>query len=130
MLTIRAEQMERFEEAATKGFEDRMLPFLTSYFPEQSKQLGEENIRALIQYGISRSRAYGIVTEIDVGQYIALMFIFGGNFDTDPTYPSLRRILVDPKFKDQPGSMIQALYTAAEQEIRQRTNPDSAGEPK
>jgi hypothetical protein len=119
MLTISPEQMARFSEVAVKRFEDQMVPFLATHFPDQSRKLGDERVRLLVRYGIDRARAYGIFRERDVCQYISLMFVFGGDFDKNPSLSSMRAALDDPRMNG-PGMRIKALYRAASRDLRRR----------
>jgi hypothetical protein len=119
MLTLRAEQMVKFSEVALKQFEDRMVQFLAEHFGDQSRMLGESRVRLLVKYGIDQAGKYGIVRERDVCQYIALMFIFGGKFDVNPSLPAIQAVLNDPRLTDS-GQKTTALAAAAKKELRRR----------
>jgi hypothetical protein len=121
VLTIRTEQMEKFSEAAFKSFEDRMISFLAAHFPDQSGTLGEHRVRCLVRYGIVRSWKYGLDRERDVCQYIALMFVFGGNFDLNQDLPAMKAVLDNSCLPD-PGKKMTALYAAANDELNRRAN--------
>jgi hypothetical protein len=69
MLTISAQQMDKFSDAAVKNFENRMLAFLQTNFPSQSRSVGEPGVRVLVRHGMDRARSYGI-DFIEVKNYL------------------------------------------------------------
>lgn len=103
MFTIRNDHLEAFNKDIRKRFEDRMVAHLHEYFPQQCQTLGEEQVRAWIEHGITRAASYGIIAERDVCKYIDVMFVYGRDFDTDTRYPWAAPILkahpVDPSDK-------------------------------
>lgn len=111
-LKIRPEQMQKFSDAALKRFEDKMTVHLQQFFPKVCSKLGAQRVRAVIQHGIRRSKEYGIRRERDVSRYIALMFMFGLNFDRKDIRGPLYRVLRDPGIKDA-GARTRALCNAA-----------------
>lgn len=84
MLVIRREQMQVFDEYASKGFEDRLVRHLAERFPDVCREREEASVRETIRNGIERSKGYGITTEFDVARYIELMYLFSEDFDTNP----------------------------------------------
>lgn len=104
-----------------------MLPFLAKHFPDQSRMLGESRVRALVQHAIVRARGYGIVRECDVCQFIALIFVFNGDFDANPNLPSVRAVLDDPRLTD-PGMRMKAISAAAHNELRREVNRPVPGQ--
>jgi hypothetical protein len=83
LLIITGRQLDVFEEAQARGFEDRMVSHLGEFFPEQCETLGEPAVRELIRYGIERAAAYEMVGERDVCKYVDLMMALGRDFDRD-----------------------------------------------
>ncbi len=86
-----------------------MVVHLNEFFPGHCKVLGEEKMRKAIQYGIERSRTYGIISERDVCKYIDFMFVFEPNFDTELSWAN--EILIDETIEN-PGEKIERLYNA------------------
>lgn len=95
---MRQEQLQAFKTAHIQRFEQQMVEQLRSSFPRLAAKLGVPGLREVIRHGINRSRNYGIVSQRDVGRYIALMFMFGPDFDLKASGNSLRAILQDSRF--------------------------------
>ncbi|MGA2987545.1 MAG: hypothetical protein ABSG32_27460 [Terriglobia bacterium] len=84
MLTLRSAQVEAFDAAAVKDFEELMVPHLKKFFPEFFEAAGEPKVREFIRYGVKRSGSYQITAKRDVSRYIDLMVSLGRDFDQDP----------------------------------------------
>ncbi len=93
MLQIRKEQMKAFENAALKRFEDKMTAHSMTFTPRLSKVLGEKQIRKAVQQAMRRAARYGFTNQGPMQLYIELMYICGSDFDTDPQYPTLGKVL-------------------------------------
>lgn len=93
MLKIRRAQLEVFEQAALKKFEDDMVVHSKEFSPKLSQVLGDEQLRVAIRQAISRARTHGLTNRGPVRLFIDMMFLFGSAFDTDPQYPWAARIL-------------------------------------
>jgi hypothetical protein len=119
MLTIRQNQFDDFREAARQRFEKRMVEVLRESFPRSARKLEESGLRDVIQHGIKTARGYGVVRQCDVGRYIALMFMFGPNFDKKVSSGPLYTILRNPRFKSSAGRT-NALCMAAVLALRAR----------
>jgi hypothetical protein len=88
--------MDAFEKEAILRFEDKMVAHLGEFFAEQCRELGEPRLRAVIRLGIARAASHDITSERDVCKYLNMMFAWGHDFDTDPSFEWARRILDDP----------------------------------
>ena len=115
MWTIRQEQMKKFETAAVRSFEQRLLAHLREVFPAQYSQLGEPGVRELIRYGMQRAAFYGIRSEKDVSRYISLMLTLGRDFDSDAHLSWASDILRNPQVTD-PSEKVDLLDEAARDE--------------
>ena len=100
MLIIRQAQMERLQQEARRGVENRMLAHLTRYFPEAYTMMGERGVRDIIRYGIERANHYGIVAERNVCKYIDVMVVLGRDFNMDVTLPWAAEMLRDDTITD------------------------------
>jgi len=118
MLIIRDEQMEALRKGMLGNFEDRMVVHLKKFFPGQCHKLGEEEVRKAIRHGINRAKTYGIVTQRDVSKYLNIMFVFGLNFDEDPRYPWITKIIKKAPALD-PSWVINDLYDNAIEKANQ-----------
>ena len=82
MFVMRQTHLEAFGEAATEGFEDRMVVHLRARFPRECEELDEEGMRRRIRDGIKRAKRYEITSERDVARFIRFMFGIRPDFDT------------------------------------------------
>lgn len=101
MLVIRAEQMESFKKAALLSFEDQMVRHLAEFSPPLYKTVGEEQMRKVVQLGISQAAKYGFTYRGPVRLYLELMLLFGSYFDSDPQYPWAKEILSNKEVESQ-----------------------------
>jgi len=83
MLIIREEQMSALSQAMLKQFEDRMVVHMSKNFQDETREISEVELRALIQEGIEQAEQYQITLEYDVRRYLEFMVIYGQNFDTN-----------------------------------------------
>jgi len=95
MLSVRPAQMKVFEQAAWQQFEDEMVVHCkkSPIRARLCKTIGDEQLRVAIRQGIKRATTYGFTYRGPVRLYIELMFLFGSDFDTDPQYPAIGKIL-------------------------------------
>lgn len=84
MLIIRNEQMEALSEYMVEYFVDEALLHLRTSFSEQTKDVTDADLRAMIHTGIDNAGAYDITIEEDVMRYLELMITYGADFDTNP----------------------------------------------
>jgi sorbitol-specific phosphotransferase system component IIA len=83
MLIIREEQMSALSQAMLKQFEDRMVVHLSNNFPDETREISEVELRALIQEGIEQAEQYQITLEDDVRRYLEFMVMYGHKFETN-----------------------------------------------
>ena len=81
MLQIRPEQMAAFSAVMRKRFEQRMVAYLRTAFAEQTGDMPDPALVALIRKGIARARRYDIRRECDVQRYLDLMLMLHPDFD-------------------------------------------------
>lgn len=93
MLIIRRQQIEVFEQAALRRFEDEMVVHSKEFTPNLCKVIGEEQLRVALRQAIGRAAAYGFTYQGPIRLFIELMFLCGSDFDNDPQYPALADIL-------------------------------------
>lgn len=101
MLVVRAEQMNVFKEAALRSFKEEMLVHLSEFSPPLFKAVGEAQMRAAIDLGVSRAATYGFTFRGPVRFYLELMLLFGSYFDSDPQYPWAKEILIKKDVEPQ-----------------------------
>ncbi|WP_295444525.1 hypothetical protein [uncultured Thiodictyon sp.] len=105
MLIIRQEQMEVFDAAAWRAFEDQMVAHLADFRPLLCQSIGQEQMRRVIRRGIESARGYGFDRRGPMRLYLELMLVLGSAFDTDPQYPWAGEIL---KERDSGSQMDRA----------------------
>lgn len=100
-IKIRSEQVQVFEQAAVRNFEDRMIEHLREFVPRHFKMLEEADFRKIIQYGWERAKSHRLTSERSVRIYIQLVLMLGSSFDSDPQMPWAAEILNDESIQDE-----------------------------
>lgn len=93
MLKIRKQQIEVFEQAALRNFENEMVAHSKEFSPRLCEVLGEEQLRVALRQAMDRAGTYGFTYRGPLRLYIELMFLCGSHFDTDPQYPAVGEAL-------------------------------------
>jgi hypothetical protein len=117
MLTIRKEQMEEFEKASLRQFEEEMAVHLHKYFPEECKTLDKDGLYEIIRHAIKKAGEYNIELRRDIFVFTDIMFAFGQNFDNAPDLPWAKEILNAAEFENDPSDKVEALYEEAMKHI-------------
>ena len=110
-LRVSRRQLSALEASLRGDFIVRVARHVRQFFPKQAAALSEEQLHALIEYGIERGAAHRIVAERDVCKLVDLMVAFGPLFETDAKHPWAGRILGEAKGKD-PSQLVNELYDA------------------
>ena len=100
-MIIRREQMRAFEQAAARGFEERMLARIREFFPKHARLVGEAQLRLLVKLALDKAQSHLLTTERNVALYLDLMCLLGSAFDSDPQMPWAADILADRSFPTQ-----------------------------
>ncbi|MDD2735377.1 MAG: hypothetical protein PHF56_15675 [Desulfuromonadaceae bacterium] len=93
MLTVRSAQIQAFECAGWKQFENEMVIHSQAFSPVLCGVLGEEQLREAVQQAIKRALGYEFTKRGPIRLVIEMMFMFGSHFDVDPQYPQFSDIL-------------------------------------
>ena len=93
MLNIRPEQMEILEQGTRRRFEDEMVLHAREFSPRLAAVIGDDQLRIAVRQAIERARGFGFANRGPIRLYVELAFLRGSDFDTDPQYPELGRIL-------------------------------------
>ncbi len=101
MLVIQKIQIEAFEQAALKRFEDEMVAHCRQFAAKLFEIRGEDCIREVVRLGMARAKQYGLTNRGPMRFYIELMFALGCDFDSDPQLPWAKAILQDSTVMDQ-----------------------------
>jgi len=95
-MLVRADQLEAFEQAGRRRFEDQMVAHSQDFSPRLCEVLGEEQLRIALRAAMQRAEGYGFTLRGPVRLYIEMMFLCGSGFHADPQYPVLGEILRQP----------------------------------
>ena len=93
MLEISNKQLAVFSRNSSLDFENRMVAHLRMDFAEHCEHMEELDLRELIRYGIQRAAAHELTWEYEVCLYLHLMLVLGRNFDQDPIYEWIGKLL-------------------------------------
>jgi hypothetical protein len=81
MLTIREEQMQALSGLVLEQYERRMVEHLRATFPDRTKNLQDDRIRAAVQSCVKNANDHGIVYEDDIRRFIEYVVIYGTALD-------------------------------------------------
>lgn len=111
-LVIRESQLRRLESHAEARFEERMVDRSFEYFPQQCGFLGAPRVHEVVRFGMARAAERGYLSQIEQSYYLALMFMLGAGFETDPALPFVGPVLTSPRIAS-PAARIAACYDRA-----------------
>jgi hypothetical protein len=108
---IHKEKLDHLVGLSIENFESHLIMRLRIIFPQKCQYVGEDGLRRLIQQGVSSAQQYQIASLPGAAIYIALMFMLGVGFDTDPLFAWAANVLNDPEIHDE-KTRVQSLYRA------------------
>ncbi len=100
MLVIRNAQMRALELEKQHEFARATALRLKGVFPGLNARYPERELVAALHAGVARAHRHGLVSDHDVSRYLALMWCFGRDFDTDPAQPWASAALADAATPD------------------------------
>jgi hypothetical protein len=100
LFTLRDSQIQVFNQLAVEDFKDRATVYLFEVYPEECDELGFDEVRDVVRYGIDVTAAYGITRQFLVLLYLELMFEYGVDFDQDEALPWAQAILSDTSLSE------------------------------
>jgi hypothetical protein len=104
-MIIRKEQMGALEADFRTRFHRRLHAMLRENLPRQTSRTDDAEMLRRIATADAKARSYGIVSERGIGQFAALGFIAGPDFDERP---KVRRYLTHPGI--EPHHKIDVLF--------------------
>jgi hypothetical protein len=122
MYTIRRSQIEAMSELLAHRWEERMVIHLETFFPEACAERGPAGVRAAIDLGVKKAARYNIFSERDVCKFLNFMFVYGFDFDVDPSLPWAAEILNDPAL-ERSVAKLYMLEKAANGELEPPPEP-------
>ena len=93
MLVIRQQQIEVFEQAAVRRFEDEMIAHSKGFSPVPLASSAKRNFWLSFAPRIARAMSYGFTWRGPIQLFVEMTFLCGSAFDTDPQYPGVRDVL-------------------------------------
>jgi len=115
-MDISKEQRESLDSEKAKQFENRLVEHVRHVFPAEYADLGEEQLREEIQYGIDWAKRYGIILERYIAEYIDLQLTYGRDLDLDPEWVA---VLEDSSLSEQ-EKLTQIRAKAGKRELADR----------
>ena len=94
-------QMESFQDAAECDYCARMASFLSDQFADTLPQSNPALLEGVAEQ-IAGARTYGLLTEQDIGIYVTVAWLLGGDFDR--AFPAVQETLsspIEPELKSQ-----------------------------
>ena len=84
MLKVRKEQVDAFRRQLHTRFVQRMVAYLRTTFPAQTKSLTDDHLRDTVQQGESKAQDYGIIYEDDIRHFLGYVVVYGLTLDSQP----------------------------------------------
>jgi hypothetical protein len=107
MLIIREQQMQALARAVLPEW---ITNHLKQFFRHECAALGDAELSQRVNNGIERATSHGFETQVQISQYLDLIFTFGPDFDTDKALSWPAPILADRTLP--PALRIQRLLDA------------------
>jgi hypothetical protein len=92
MLKIRKEQMDVFQQQAEINFVHYVAKQLRNNHAEAVKDVPKDKLHKRVEYGIQRTREYGLTWKNNLQTFVTLMFEIAPDFDK---FPAFREYLTD-----------------------------------
>ena len=112
---VRREQLDALEEAARADFERRAVDHLRRTLPGRCASMTPAALRASVRHAMTRSEAYGVTAEVDVLNYLNVMYMLGFEFDADPRFAWASEWLREPGV--QGHSKMRVVFERARREL-------------
>ena len=112
MLVIRNTQLKAFGPLLRQRFEHELAARLVASYPRECRQAGgADQVLLLARQGVQAAAARGYTSKRQAGIYVALSFILGVDFASDPQLPWVADYLDEQAIAD-PTMRLQQLYAA------------------
>jgi hypothetical protein len=113
LLTLRRPQLEALAEARHRDFMRRLEEHVRRFWGERCATMSDERVALSIAESVRRAEGYGLVSEVDIAQFVSLCWIIHPEFDRDPNAPWIADLLGGGL---EPDHKIMALQLALKQE--------------
>ncbi len=122
-MIIRDEQIQVFQQAAARRFEDEMVNHSKEFAHRHCEVLGEQAVRGIVRLSFQRAERYELTDRGPLRCYLELMWLYGSDFDTDPQLPWAIRTLRDKTIPSQ-FQRADALRHASDDYLKEVAGPD------
>jgi hypothetical protein len=95
MLMISKSQMETLRHGVRAEFMRRTLAVLREAVPGFLAGLDEVTALRRVEDSVAKAESYGLSTERQIRDFIAVQTVAGGDFDTNPRFAAARAALTD-----------------------------------
>jgi len=95
------------------AFVERTTAWVRDLFPNRCACAGSAAVRSAIEHATEQATRYGVATERGALVLVAMIFLLGSRFDTDPLVPWAGAILRDPLPTSTPPQRAQRLFDSA-----------------
>jgi hypothetical protein len=112
VLVIRDEQIAALRGIADAAFCERAASYLRHTVPEVCAAMDREHVLESVRYALSRCRSIGADHEVDVLEYLNLMYVFGFQFERLPWAKRILSSSLHPQARMK-WLCDQALYEAS-----------------
>ena len=99
MLKIRQEQCDVMAKGAEDRFKQRLQRQLRTEYTQKVAAMSEQQLKAFVETGVNKAKAYNIVEKCDVVDYLVILLFHGVNFEQQPEHNQALSILTDPDAK-------------------------------
>ncbi|MGH9632161.1 MAG: hypothetical protein ACRD7E_27975 [Bryobacteraceae bacterium] len=91
----------RFERPPRQSLDDYALSRLKALYPQKVESLSPDGVKAAAEHGNESAKAHGISSDPGRFLMIALVFMLGAGFDTDPQFPWAAGALTEKTEQDK-----------------------------
>jgi hypothetical protein len=124
MLMIRHEQLRALGQAPNQQFQDNLMQYSESFYPEECQAMGQHQLRLFVRHAIDVSTAEGYPLEREIAYFLSLMFMLGIDFHCDPQLPWNFGSIGDSRLVDRAGKM-DDFFAGAMEYLDETAGPDN-----
>ncbi len=86
MLTIRKEQVEKFEKFIEGNFKINTIKRLREKYPQETNGLDDKQMMDFVKNGIEKAEKQRITERKDVYVYLQYLLVYKENFESNPDF--------------------------------------------
>ena len=95
MFALTPRHLKALEAAPDAEFAFRLVEHVKGVFPEQTAGIAEAELLERVRAARERARVLGLTTEKNIALFVDLGFGLGEDFETNPSYARISRLLAD-----------------------------------